>query len=271
MEPSRTSCSAPSPCSATLTRTVSRWRPGFARRSTARRRQGASTLQICPCARRATRWTTPKSLPTTSAHCASHRRADRTLMLSSSARIVRVMSASWADTDRVERARGRSGYSRPSRPAATSQSRTGRQAPPPQPTPVPAAELVAHAVDLRALLRELAEVTGCENAWGLRVLKRNVELALASPETLERAENQIDFIEELAEAVWDGADSGFRYAVTPAATPDATRARELRRQAIVDRFDELADRLCKQVERWQALEPDAAGTSLSAPWPRPSG
>src|SRR5215510_9758965 len=175
------------------------------------------------------------------------------------------MSAWWAETDRVERAKGRSGHSRPSRPAATSQSRTGRQAPPPQPTPVPAAELVAHAVDLRALLNELAELTGCENAWGLRVLRRNVELALASPETLERVENQVDFIEELAEAVWDAADSGFRYPVAPAATPDGTRAREERRQAIVDRFDELADRLCRQVERWQALEPDPAAACLLAP------
>jgi hypothetical protein len=137
--------------------------------------------------------------------------------------------------------------------------------PAPEPTPVPPAELVARAGDVRALLDELAELTGCENAWGLRVLRRNVELALASPETLDRAENQMDFIEELAEAVWDGADSGFRHAVTQAATPDGTHARERRRQAIVDRFDQLADHLCKQVERWQALEAEVAGASFAAP------
>jgi len=127
------------------------------------------------------------------------------------------------------------------------------------------AELVAHAADLCALLRELAEMTGCENAWGLRVLRRNVELALASPETLERPENQMDFIEELAEAVWDGADPGFRYPVAPAATPDGPRAHEERRQAIVARFDHLADHLCRQVERWQALEPDPAAACVLAP------
>ena len=186
-------------------------------------------------------------------------------MLISSGRIVRVMSAWWPDTDHVERAKGRSGYSRPSRPAATSQHEIERQAPAPQATPVPVAELVAHAADLCALLRELAEVTGCENAWGLRVLRRNVELALASPETLERPENQMDFIEELAEAVWDGADPGFRYPVAPAATPDGPRAHEERRQAIVDRFDQLADHLCRQVEHWQALEPDPAAACLLAP------
>ena len=187
-------------------------------------------------------------------------------MLTSSWRIVRVVSASRADTERVERAKGRSGHSRPSRLAATSQSDIERrQLPALQPTPVPAAELVSSAYDVRALLEELAELTGCGNAWGLRVLRRNVELALASPETLDRPENQVDFIEELAEAVWDGADSGFRYAVTPAATRDATHAREERRQAIVDRFDQLADHLCRQVEHWQALEPDPAAACLLAP------
>ena len=189
-------------------------------------------------------------------------------MLTSSWCIVRVVSASGADTDRVERAKGRSGHSRPSRLAATSQShRERRPLPQPQPTPVPAAELVSRARDVRALLDELAELTGCGNAWGLRVLRRNVELALASPETLDRPENQIDFIEELAEAIWDGADSGFRHAVTPAASPDATRAREERRRAVVDHLDRLADRLCKQVERWQALEDEAAGALVAAPRP----
>src|SRR5215813_5937350 len=187
-------------------------------------------------------------------------------MLTSSWCIVRVVSASRADTDPVERAKGRSGHSRPSRLAATSQSDLERRPlPPPQPTPVPAAELVSRARDVRALLDELAELAGCENAWGLRVLRRNVELALASPETLDRPENQIDFIEELAEAVWDGADSGFRYAVTPAATPDATHVREERRQAIVDRFDQLADHLCEQAERWQVLEAEADGASVAGP------
>lgn len=189
-------------------------------------------------------------------------------MLTSSWRIVRVVSASRADTGRVERAKERSGHSRPSRSAATAQSDIERQPlPAPQPTPVPAAELVSSAYEVRALLDELAELTGCGNAWGLRVLRRNVELALSSPETLDRPENQIDFIEELAEAVWDGTDPGFRYAVTPADTPNATHAREERRQAIVDRFDQLADRLCKQAERWQALEAEAAGASVAVPLP----
>ena len=133
------------------------------------------------------------------------------------------------------------------------------------PTPVPPSELIAHAAEVRALLSELAELTGSENAWGLRVLRRNVELALTSPETLDRAENQMDFIEELTEAVWDGADSSFRYSARPAVTPEATRVREERREAVVARLDQLADQLCEQAEHWQALEAATVGAALDQP------
>jgi len=133
------------------------------------------------------------------------------------------------------------------------------------PTPLPPPELVAHAHEVRGLLDELAALTGSENAWGLRVLRRNVELAVMSPETLDRPENQMDFIEELAEAIWDGADSSFRYAVKPTATQEGARAPEERREAIVARLDRLADQLCKQVEHWQALVGAAADAPLDAP------
>ena len=163
-----------------------------------------------------------------------------------SSSIVRSVSVPRADTGHVDRARRRR--------AKHSEHRTT--------TPVPVSELIASAAEVRSLLKELAELTGCENAWGLRVLRRNVELALLSPETLEGPENQIDFIEELAEAVWDGADSGFRYAVRPAPTADSTHAREERRRAIVERFDHLTDRLCSQVEVWQARQAAATEERL---------
>jgi len=120
--------------------------------------------------------------------------------------------------------------------------------------------MVAEARELRGLLRELTELTGAGNAWCLRVLRRNLEIALLSPETLDGARNQLDFIEELAEAVWDGADPGFRYAVRPAATAEETGAREERRQAIVGRLDGIANRLCLAAERWQRLRAQALGS-----------
>ncbi len=82
----------------------------------------------------------------------------------------------------------------PAEPGAAPQPELAR-------TPVPRAELLTCAGELRGLMEELSELTGCGSAWTVRVLRRNVELALLSPESLDGAENQLDFIEELAEAV----------------------------------------------------------------------
>lgn len=182
-------------------------------------------------------------------------------------RIVRIMSAPSRDTVHVTRAKGRAGRTRRGLPRETASADRSALAPPP--TPVLPEELMACAGEVKDLLDELDELSGCGNAWGLRVLRRNVELALASPVTLVSPENQMDFIEELAEAVWDGADSGFRYAVKPADTradaPGGTRTREERRRDIVERFDRLAHDLCVRVERWHELEAAAADAPLAAP------
>jgi hypothetical protein len=122
-----------------------------------------------------------------------------------------------------------------------------------RPTPVPPDELVACAGELRELVDELTDLTACAGAWSVRVLRRNIELALLSPETLVGADNQLDFIEELADAVWDGPDAGFREAVIPAATPEETVRREERRQAIVARLDDLTHELCAAAEAWRDL------------------
>jgi len=128
-------------------------------------------------------------------------------------------------------------------------------------TPVPAAELLASAGELRSLVDELSELTGCGMAWGVRVLRRNVELALLSPDTLDAADNQLDFIEELAEAVWDGADAGFRHAARDGATPDETVQREARRRAMVERLDAMTHRLCAAGEAWRDAAMVAAETA----------
>src|SRR5579859_602888 len=114
-------------------------------------------------------------------------------MLVRAPRIVRFLSVSRNETWPVTRPRRHS-------------IRRERPVPPPAfpPTPVPAAELVGCAAELQVLVDELTDLTGCGRAWGMRVLRRNVELALLSPHTLDNADNQLDFIEELAEAVWDG-------------------------------------------------------------------
>ena len=123
---------------------------------------------------------------------------------------------------------------------------------PVSPTPVPPARLVTCARELRGLVEELAELTGCGNAWGVRVLRRNIELALLSPDTLSGADNQLDFIEELAEALWDTADGGFRQAVQPGADAAETGRREQRRRTAVERLDRIAQGLCADAEAWRA-------------------
>ena len=162
-------------------------------------------------------------------------------MLVRAPRIVRFLSVSRSETRRV---------TRPTKQTARAQS-IPHQPPPPRPTPVPPAELLDRARELRRLVEELAELTGCGGAWGMRVLRRNVELALLSPHTLEVAHNQLDFIEELTAAVWDGGDGGFRYAVEPSPTPDETARREQRRRAVVGRLDEVAHQLCAAAEAWR--------------------
>lgn len=159
-------------------------------------------------------------------------------MLVRAPRIVRFLSVSRPDTWRVTRTR---------RPA----SRRRAQAPPPlSPTPVPPERLAACVGELDGLVAELSELTGCGSAWGVRVLRRNIELARLSPRTLETPANQLDFIEELAEALWDAADGGFRHPARPGATPEATHRRERRRRAVVARLDEIAQSLCADAEAW---------------------
>jgi hypothetical protein len=148
--------------------------------------------------------------------------------------------------------RSRRGRSR-AEPTAGRGPRPWAAAPPPT-TPVAAADLHAEASTLRPLLAELAELAGSGPTWNLRVLRRNVEIALLSPETLRSAENQLDFIEELAEAVWDPSDPGLRAGAT--AAPGAPEAR---RRAILGHLDRLADRLCREAEEWQRRRAAAAG------------
>jgi hypothetical protein len=128
---------------------------------------------------------------------------------------------------------------------------------------------VTCARELRGLVDELVELTGCGNAWVVRVLRRNVELALLNPDTLRSADNQLDFIEELAEALWDPNDGGCRQAVRPGATPEETAARDERRRAALARMDGIAQALCADAEAWRhALVAAAESPAETAGYPQ---
>jgi hypothetical protein len=162
-------------------------------------------------------------------------------MLVRGPRIVRFLSAYRPDTWRVTRTR---------KPASRRSRGSAAPPAPSSPTPVPSVELAARVRELRELLDELGELTACGGAWGVRVLRRNLELALLSPETLGSADNQLDFIEELAEAAWDPGDGCLGYPVRAASTPEASWRREERRRAVAERVGEIAHGLCAAAEAW---------------------
>lgn len=116
--------------------------------------------------------------------------------------------------------------------------------------------MTAVAAELRDLVGTLVALTGSANAWGVRALRRNLELAQRCPTTLERAENQLDFIEELREAVWDTADPGLRHGRPAGGTEAEAQASAARRQAIVERLDRLVAELCRAVEDWRPPAPE---------------
>lgn len=150
-------------------------------------------------------------------------------------------------TDRVEPA------SRATSPSVNGAGPSGTAAAGSQPgpaTPLASGDLLAVAEELRGLLDELTVVAGAAAAWGLRSLRESVELALATPDALSNADNQVDFVEELVEAVWGSSHWALRGPSAPAATWAETLAGERRRQAVAERLDELASTFCLAVEAW---------------------
>ncbi len=115
---------------------------------------------------------------------------------------------------------------------------------------------------------ELDGLTGCGSTWSMRVLRRNIELALLNPDTLCSAENQLDFIEELAEAAWDGAVQGGNWTAAEALTAQERIGREGRRRLILGRLDELTHGLCGAAEAWWELT-QAAPAAVPGAGPNP--
>jgi hypothetical protein len=120
-------------------------------------------------------------------------------------------------------------------------------------------ELIACAAEVRGLIDELVTLTGADHAWGVRTLRRNTEIALRNPKTLERPENQMDFVEEMAEAVWGAAEPGFRSALGTGVPTEQIQLDRERLQAIMDRLDGLAVLLCGKVTDWRRQVSAAAG------------
>lgn len=127
-----------------------------------------------------------------------------------------------------------------------------------QPAPFASEELLHEAKQVAKLLDELGGVSALEMVWGLVPLTENIQLALRRPRTLDSADNQLDFIEELAEAVWREPPLEL-FGPAGARRPDLV-------ESIWERLGTCAERLCERVDRWSRKQTGlAAGPGMRDP------
>jgi hypothetical protein len=130
---------------------------------------------------------------------------------------------------------------------------TGVNRPPVPPTPLSPPFLLGEVRRIRNLLEELARFCDPGLPPGLEAFQRDVELALGRPESLDSAQNQLDFIEELASAVWEEP------LLTGHGDLDSLDASGP--QAHCDQLDRLSEFLCREAESWHRRRTfGAAGT-----------
>ncbi len=103
---------------------------------------------------------------------------------------------------------------------------------------------------MRSLLDGLEPLLDLGLPPGLAALRGDIELALHRPESLETAENQLDFIEQLAEAVWgEGAASLANIPDGAPAAGGGPSPPHLMAESW-GQLEQLAEHLCHDVERW---------------------
>jgi hypothetical protein len=133
----------------------------------------------------------------------------------------------------------------------------------PPPTPVPPTVLISDIQGLRRLLDELARLLDRGLPPGLEAFRSDVELALESPESLETAQNQLDFIEEFAEAVWGEP----LFSLTGQGAQPGSRRPPCCCQVLesCEQLDRLSELLCRDAEAWhrrQVISAAQAGSGL---------
>jgi hypothetical protein len=116
---------------------------------------------------------------------------------------------------------------------------------PPLAPPLGPAILLGEIRQLRRLLGELAQLLPLGLPPGLEAVRRDAELALARPDWLESADNQLDLIEEFATAVW-GERPGLSLASWAVLEPPAGNLI----QDSWEKLDRLTEGLCRDAERW---------------------
>ena len=116
-------------------------------------------------------------------------------------------------------------------------------------TPIPPLDLVRQIKELRALLDEIFGLTEARGLWAVRTLSHHLDLALNSPASLISAQNQVDFVDAVLDAIWEAADVGFG-GLRPAPNLAEAGHRQQRLDSLSDRIEGITDQLCEQLESW---------------------
>jgi hypothetical protein len=116
-------------------------------------------------------------------------------------------------------------------------------------TPIPPLDLVRHIKELRGLLDEIFGLTEASGLWAVRTLSHHVDLALVSPTALISPQNQVDFVDEALEAIWEAAELSFG-GLRPTPSREETGLRQQRLDTLRGRLEGIADQLCEHLEVW---------------------
>jgi hypothetical protein len=129
------------------------------------------------------------------------------------------------------------------------------------PTPLSPAALVEDIREVCGLLDRLVTILDLGLPPPLEELRGELEVALERPESLQSAQNQLDLVEELAEAVWGEPPIASTARGLAAAGLPRTERRLLAES--LARLDELSERLCRDTEAWHRRRVAAAGSTLT--------
>jgi hypothetical protein len=138
------------------------------------------------------------------------------------------------------------------------------------PTPVSPAVLLGEVHHLRSLLDGLEPLLDLGLPPALKALRFDIELALERPESLATAENQLDFIEELAEAVWGEPAASLTGSLEEASRVDPGPLLPRRVAESWERLERLSEHLCQDAERWHRRRTAIAGRSELRPLHSPA-
>ena len=132
--------------------------------------------------------------------------------------------------------------------------------------PIPPTAFLQQVERLRELLDGLVPLLRLGLPPGFQELARNVSLALERPDSLESPDNQLDFVEEFAEALW-GESFPDLFGEAGLSGNLAERAlSQSRLEASWEQLDCLSQHLCTDVESWHRRRAVAAHRSHRR-WP----